>query len=272
MMQHLMQYHRPYHGLYKLESGWGNFRIIQSLQNGCKKKYFSYTIPAVRSREHLIKSVALETEISETGLRAALNDTSFLKTLDLDPENVYCIFLPGTYRKFSSGDPFEVLRDIREEFLFFWNHERVQLANKISLKPVEVSKLASIVYAETKNVAEMPVVAGLYLNRLKKNMRLEADPTLLFAKNNIRARRVYFKYKTIDSPYNTYKYKGLPPGPIGPAPPFVIEAVLHAEEHDFLYFCARGDSSGCHNFTQDFEEHKLNAQKYRGLLDKRKIR
>jgi UPF0755 protein len=153
----------------------------------------------------------------------------------------------------------------------FWNEDRLEQAEDMGLSPEEVYILSSIVYCETKNYEEMPLVAGVYLNRLKKNMRLESDPTALFASNSRGARRVYNKHTSVKSPYNTYQNKGLPPGPICLPPPEVVDAVLDYEDHDFLYFCAKEDSSGTHNFASTYEDHKVNAENYRKSLNKRKI-
>ena len=141
----------------------------------------------------------------------------------------------------------------------------------MGLTPNEAYVLTSIVYSETKNKEEMPTIAGVYLNRIQKKMRLESDPTLLFAKNKLGAKRVFFKDKEINSPYNTYKYKGLPPGPIYIVPTWVIDKVLEYEGHDYLYFCANPNFSGVHLFAETFEEHKENAQRYRNKLNEKKI-
>ena len=166
----------------------------------------------------------------------------------------------------------EFLSDLHGEYSKFWNQERRALAKEVHCSPEDVIKLASIVYAETKNVNEMPLIAGTYLNRLRKNMLLQADPTLLFANNKSGARRIYFKLTASNSPYNTYKFKGLPPGPIGPAPRVAIDAVLNYAEHDFLYFCAKDDESGCHSFAVNYEEHLENARKYQNMLNRKRIR
>jgi len=166
----------------------------------------------------------------------------------------------------------EFLKRIHNEYLLFWNEERLSEAKELHLSPENVGVLASIVYSETKNEEEMPVIAGVYLNRLEKNMRLESDPTVIYANGNYEAKRVYEKHKKINSPYNTYKVKGLPPGPIYISPKGVIDAVLNYDNHDYIYFCAKSDSSGCHSFASSYEDHKKNAEAYHNFLDQRKVR
>jgi UPF0755 protein len=144
-------------------------------------------------------------------------------------------------------------------------------AMDMGLKPYEVSILASIVYSETKLVDEMPTIAGVYLNRIQKNMRLESDPTLLYAGKKTGVRRVLLKDKNISSPYNTYKNRGLPPGPIYIVPTWVIDKVLEYEGHDYLYFCANHDLSGGHVFAETYDEHKENAHRYHDKLDEENI-
>ena len=186
-------------------------------------------------------------------------------------ESIYCIFIPGTYRINRRISAVDLVESIHAEYCNFWNFERTAQAKHIGYSPEEITILSSIVYAETKNVAEMPMIAGLYLNRLKKNMRLEADPTLIYASGAHGTKRVYTKLTYIKSNYNTYRNKGLPPGPIGPTPLVSLEASLHPATHNFFYFCAHESLSGCHTFSESYEAHKLNAIRYRKILDKNKI-
>ena len=160
---------------------------------------------------------------------------------------------------------------MHQEYLNFWNDERLAQAENAGLTPSEAIILSSIVYAETKNEEEMPVIAGVYINRLKQNMKLESDPTLVYATGDFNTRRVYKNKKNIFPGYNTYRKKGLPPGPIYYPPVKAIDAVLNYAEHDYIYFCAKGDTTGCHTFAATFEEHKENADKYRKYLDSKKI-
>ena len=165
----------------------------------------------------------------------------------------------------------EVAQRLFRNYKLFWNEERLAKADSIGLSPVEVGILSSIIYAETKMADEMPKIAGLYINRLKKGMRLQADPTLVYASGNYNIKRVWNKHKSIKSPYNTYRNLGLPPGPVMTTPAEAIDAVLHHEEHDYLYFSARDDFSGYHEFSKTYEEHLVASSRYQKELNKRKI-
>ena len=154
----------------------------------------------------------------------------------------------------------------------FWTFERTQKAEKNGFSKVEVMTLASIVDEETDDEGEMPKIAGMYINRLNKKMPLQADPTVKFAIGNFQAHRIYHKWLSYDSPYNTYKYKGLPPGPIRIPSIAAIDAVLNYVHHNYLYMCAKEDFSGTHNFAETYEEHSVNATKYAKALTERGIK
>src|SRR5690606_3585033 len=158
------------------------------------------------------------------------------------------------------------------EYKKFWTAERIAKAEKQNLTPIEVSILASIVRGEALHNDEMPLIAGLYLNRLKKGMLLQADPTVIFANNDFTIRRVLFRHLAIDNPYNTYKYRGLPPGPINMAPIVAIDAVLNPAQHNYIYMCAKEDFSGYHAFAETVAEHQVNARKFQKALDERNIK
>ena len=161
---------------------------------------------------------------------------------------------------------------MKREYDRFWNEQRRTQAEAVGLTPVEVATLASIVEEETAQKAEKPMVAGLYLNRLRKGMPLQADPTVKFALQDFGLRRILLKHLETDSPYNTYRQAGLPPGPIRVATPEGLESVLHPARHSYLYMCAKEDFSGFHNFAATLQEHSRNAQRYQQELNRRKIR
>lgn len=269
----MMTIHAPRKGLYKLEKGWGNFTIINQLNTARLRPYYNYTVPSYKIRSNVTKSVCTSAGVDFEEFNTLLNDSSFLlKMGNLSIESVYCIFIPGSYRIFEKCTAEDLLESIYSEYSLFWNEERSSAASELGYSPEQLTILASIVYAETKNVSEMPLIAGLYLNRLKKNMRLEADPTLVYATGNYGARRIYRKSTSHPSKYNTYRYKGLPPGPVGPVSVASVEAVLHPAMHDYIFFCASDSLAGCHIFAETFETHKANADRYRKMLDKNKIR
>lgn len=183
-----------------------------------------------------------------------------------DKESIRCMFIPNTYEVYYDVTPDELVQRMHTEYENFWSGERTAKADSIGLTPVEVSILASIVQAEVVKQSEAPLVAGLYINRLRKNMLLMADPTLVYANGNFETKRVLDKDKEIDSPYNTYKHRGLPPGPINIPEIASIDAVLNYTRSDYLYMCAREDFSGYHNFAKTFEEHERNAARYQHAL------
>src|SRR5690606_7563620 len=154
----------------------------------------------------------------------------------------------------------------------FWNDERKNKAAALDLTPQQVSVLASIVKGEALHTDEMPTIAGLYINRLKKGMLLQADPTLIFANKDFTIRRVLYKHLRTDSPYNTYLYRGLPPGPIMMPSIASIDAVLNYRQHNYLYMCAKEDFSGYHNFAETQAEHLVNARKFQQALNERNIK
>jgi UPF0755 protein len=273
LMAYFMDFNKlDEHGLYEIRKGWNNYSLISYLKNARPSPAVSLNIPFFRHRANLPSYLGKKLKIDPLEINRLINDKSFLKKFKgLDPHNVWCIFIPGSYYISKNPNARNVFEKMYSEYLHFWNEDRLEKADDMGLSPEEIYILSSIVYCETKNYEEMPLMAGVYLNRLKKNMRLESDPTALFASNNTGARRVYNKHTSVKSPYNTYLNKGLPPGPICLPPAEVIDAVLDYDDHDFIYFCAKEDSSGMHNFAVSYEEHKINAENYRKYLNKKKI-
>jgi UPF0755 protein len=187
------------------------------------------------------------------------------------PENVIAVFIPDTYEFYWNTRAEKLYSRMLREYRRFWNSERVRKSEEISLTPLEVSTLASIVDEEALKQDEKPRIAGVYINRLRRGIPLQADPTIKFAINDFTVNRILYKHLGIDSPYNTYKYPGLPPGPIGCPSIEGIDAVLNAEKHDYLYFAAKADFSGYHNFSRTLTEHNRYASQYQRELNKRRI-
>jgi UPF0755 protein len=187
-------------------------------------------------------------------------------TEGFDKENILCMFIPNTYEVYFNITADELVERMHEEYEKFWTDERKQKAQELGLTPIEVTILASIVRAEASKEAEAPTIAGLYLNRLKKDMALQADPTLVFAVGDFSLKRVLNVHKEVDSPYNTYTHTGLPPGPINMPGITFIDAVLNAEKHNYIYMCAKEDFSGAHNFATNLTDHSKNAAKYQRAL------
>jgi UPF0755 protein len=187
------------------------------------------------------------------------------------PENIISVFIPDTYEFYWNTGAGRFYNRMLREYKNFWNKERLQKSKEIGLTPLEVSTLASIVEEEAMKTDEKPRIAGVYLNRLKRGIPLQADPTIKFAINDFTVNRILYKHLDTDSPYNTYKYKGLPPGPIRCPSKSGLEAVLNAEKHDYIYFAARADFSGYHNFSRTLSDHNRYANQYQRELDKRNI-
>ena len=196
----------------------------------------------------------------------------FQQKLGLSDDNVACIFIPNTYEFYWNTSADQFVKRMLKEYQKFWNNDRKAKADKIKLNYYEVATLASIVEKE-QNIKrdERPEIAGLYLNRIKKKMKLESDPTLIFALDDFTIKRVLNKDKKVDSPFNTYKHRGLPPGPICIPSINAIDAVLNASNHKYIFMCAKEDFSGYHNFAKTYAKHLLNARKYQKALNKRKI-
>ncbi len=203
-------------------------------------------------------------------LRAFL-DPEQQRAAGLDEATMIGLFLPNTYELWWTTTPERFIARMRQEYDAFWNAERRAKAEALGLTPAEVSTLASIVQAETVRMIDAPTIAGVYLNRLRIGMPLQADPTLKFALGLDSVNRVLNRDKLVDSPYNTYQNPGLPPGPINMPEPRFIESVLTAPRHDYLYFCARADLSGYTDFARTYEQHLVNARRYQKALNERRI-
>ncbi|MBJ6116843.1 endolytic transglycosylase MltG [Pontibacter sp. BT310] len=257
-------------GRYKLESGWGNRQLIGVLRTG-QQTPVKLTFTNVRLRNQLAEKLAAEVEPSEEEIDALLSDPEYLGTLDFDTTNVVSMFIPNTYEVYWTITAKELMERMKSEYDKFWTEERLEKAEKLNLTQQQVSTLASIVQAETIKNDEKPRVAGVYLNRLEKGMLLQADPTVVFGVGDFSIRRVLNVHLRHDSPYNTYRYKGLPPGPINVPNISSIDAVLNPEKHDYIYFCAKEDFSGYHSFAVTVAEHQANARRYQKALNERRI-
>ncbi len=255
-------------GLYRIEPGRSAFMAARIIAKG-RRTPVKVTFNNVRSVGDLSRIVAARMEFTAQEFRDAAE-----KVLSIEgykPEEFPAAFIPDTYEFFPHTDAEKVVRRLLKARNSFWNDERVAKAEKLGLTPIEVTTLASIVEEESARPSEHPQIARLYLNRLAKHMRLQADPTVKFALGDPTIRRISTDMLKTPSPYNTYTVQGLPPGPIRIPDPRTIDAVLNAPEHPYLYMCARADFSGYHDFAVDYNEHRKNAEKYRAELDKRDI-
>lgn len=271
LLAKLMDYHeniKPGH--YLLTKDMTNLEALRLLRSGSQTPV-NVTFNNLRVKEELASRLTKNLLADEKELLRLLNDSATVASYGFNTQNITGMFIPNTYEFFWTTTAPELMDRMHTEWENFWNEERRLKAEKLGLSPQEVSVVASIVQAETIKADEMPRVAGVYLNRLKKNMKLEADPTLVYAANDFSIRRVLNEHKEIDSPFNTYKYAGLPPGPINVPHIASLEAVLNAEDHRYIFFCAREDFSGYHSFAVTYQEHMRNANRYRRALNQRKV-
>ena len=248
-------------GRYTITGGMTNIDLVRMLRNGSQEA-INVTFNNNRKKEEIAKEVSQDLEFTTLELIKLMNDNDYLKKIGFDSLTIPAIFIPNTYQFYWNTSADEFLQRMKKEYNKFWTEERKVKASKLGLSPVEVSILASIVEEEQKRLTkERPTIAGVYLNRLKIGQALQADPTIKFALNDFTIKRVVDL--SVESPYNTYKYVGLPPGPICIPSINAIESVLNSEDHNYYFFCARPDGSGYHDFSKTFAGHKLKAIKYR---------
>jgi peptidoglycan lytic transglycosylase G len=259
-----------YAGRYKLDSLMNNNDIINKLRSGHQDP-IKVVFNSIRTREQLASKISKQIEADSISLLDVLNDDSIANHYGLKHETFTCIFIPNTYEFWWNTTAEKFVNKMYTEYKRFWNKSRLEKAKVLNLTPEDVTTLASIVDEEAYFNNEMPRVAGVYINRLRKRMHLQADPTLKFALGDFSIKRVLNVHKQIDSPYNTYKRYGLPPGPISFPSVSAIDAVLNFESHSYIYFCAKPDFSGYHNFAKTLSQHNINARNYQRALNKERI-
>jgi UPF0755 protein len=252
-------------GRYVLRADMTNIETIRLLRSG-NQEPVRITFNNVRLIKDLSEKITKNLNMKPEEFEAALIEFTMNNKYGFKQENILTMFIPNTYEVYYNVAPDELVQKMYEEYEKFWNEDRKAKANTVGLTPIEVSILASIVQAETVKRDEAPTIAGLYLNRLKKGIALQADPTLVYAVGDFSLKRVLDVHKEIDSPYNTYKYRGLPPGPINMPEVFAMNAVLDYKKSDYIYMCAKEDFSGYHNFTSNYQTHMNNAIKYQRAL------
>ena len=257
-------------GRYLLKAEMNNNDLVDLLRSG-KQMPLQVTFNYIRSLNELAGKMAEILEPDSQEFAMHLTDGQTMQKYGFREETFVSMFIPNTYEFYWDASTEDFLQRMASEYKTFWTETRKAKARKLGLSQSEVSTLASIVESETNKNDEKPIVAGVYLNRLRKNMLLQADPTLIFATKDWNAKRVLNKHKKVESPYNTYKYKGLPPGPIRIPAISSIDAVLNYNKHNFLYFCAKEDFSGYHNFAATYNEHLRNARKFQRALNNRGV-
>jgi UPF0755 protein len=253
-------------GRYQITKGMSNFEIVKLLRSG-KQAPVQLVITKLRTRNDLVRKLCTNLEADSIALRMLMQDQVYLRQFGLDSNTVMCAVMPNTYEYYwntSAETAFKKLEKAREDF---WTDERKAKARNLGLSMNEVTILAAIVEEETNKNDEKPLVSSVYLNRYRKGMRLQADPTVKFAIQDFALKRIRENHTLFDSPYNTYRYAGLPPGPICTPSSKTLDAVLNTPETDYLYFCARSDFSGYHAFAATYREHLQNAHRYQAALN-----
>ena len=265
-------------GRYAVRAGEGSLVVFRHLKNGLQTPV-NLVVPSVRTVDRLAAELSKKLMADSAAIYRALADEATCRKYGYDTATIAAMFIPNTYDIYWNVSVDKLLDRMQKENRKFWNPERTQKAKNMSLSPVEVSTLASIVDEETANDGEKPMVAGMYYNRLKlrnaeypNGMPLQADPTIKFAWKRFDLKRIYNNLLSINSPYNTYKNPGLPPGPIRIPSIAGIDAVLNHVHHDYIYMCAKEDFSGTHNFARTYTEHLQNAKRYSQALNSRGIK
>ena len=253
-------------GRYVLRNGMSNNQLSNLLRGGLQTPV-NVTFNNMRDVKMLAGRISQQIEADSLSLIRLLDDVDTLRNLGFNRQTIPALFLPNTYEFYWNTNAAKFVEKMKREYDKFWNEERIAKAHAVNLTPIQVSILASIVDKETNKSDEMPRIAGVYLNRLRNGWLLQADPTLVFAVGDFELKRVLNVHKEVESPYNTYKYPGLPPGPICIPSLTSINAVLNAEKHNYFYFCAKEDFSGYHNFAKTLTEHNRNAQRYQRALN-----
>lgn len=258
-------------GKYDISACRTNLDLVRLLRRG-QHYPVKFTFNNLRTVDQLVERVGHKFFFEPEELSALLHDGSYLQKFGLSDTTAVCLFIPNTYELYYDITAEDFLERMSGYYDQFWNNQRLRFADTIGLTPVQVATLASIVEEENMRPSEKAIIAGLYINRLNKGMLLQSDPTVKFAIGDFARKRILNADLQVDSPYNTYKYKGLPPGPIRIPEASTMDSVLHYRHHNYLYMCAKEDFSGYHNFTASAAEHARNAARYRAALNARNIK
>lgn len=265
-------------GRYEITSDMGAYTVFRRFKNGIQSPV-RLVVPSVRTMEDMAEILGKTLMPDSATFAKSLTSEDFCRKYGYDTATIYALFIPNTYELYWDTSVDKFMQRMKKENASFWDDSRTAKAKNLNLTPVQVATLASIVDEETANDAEKPMIAGMYYNRLTlrdkeypDGMPLQADPTIKFALKDFSLRRIYHNMLTINSPYNTYKNPGLPPGPIRVASIAGLDAVLNMVHHDYLYMCAKPDFSGTHDFAVTYKEHMANARRYAEALNKRGIK
>lgn len=271
LMASLMGYSKSVKpGKYKLVGGLSARKLVSMLRSGSQTPV-RVTFNGVRDVEHLAAVISNYLEYDSVSFVAAMTDSALLAKYGFTPREAPALFLPDSYDVWWNCTPEDWVGRMAKEYKKFWNRQRQEKADSIGLTPLQVSTLASIVEEESNNREDQRVIAGLYLNRLRIGMPMQACPTIKFALGDFSLRRISYADTQVDSPYNTYLNQGLPPGPIRITSKSVIDAVLNRTPSEYLYMCARPDGSGRHDFARTLAQHQRNAAQYHKILNSKNI-
>jgi UPF0755 protein len=257
-------------GCYRIKSDMSNNELINMLRAGLQEPV-SVIINNARTTNELVEKISTQIEADENVLLKLLNDDTYLQQYGFNSQTILGMFLPNTYEFWWNTDALGFIKRMNKEYDKFWNYIRTGKAEEMNFSPNQVITLASIIINETNKVDEYRRIAGVYINRLNKGIRLQADPTVKYALGDFERQRILKADTYVESPYNTYLHNGLPPGPIAIPSIKAIDAVLEYEKHDYVYFCAKEDFSGYHNFARSLDQHNKNARLYQKALNRRKI-
>lgn len=256
-------------GRYVVEPSAVSMYVARMLVYGWQTPQNMTLSGTLRKKDRIAQRIGSQMMVDSAAVAAALNDEAFLAAYGFTPENVFALILPDTYEMYWTASVKDIFDRFKKEYDTFWTSERKAKASAQGLSPMEVSVMASIVSGETLKAFEYPIIAGVYLNRYKKGMKLQADPTIAFC-YDYTLDRILKKHLTVDSPYNTYKHVGLPPAPINVPPKACLEAVLNPESHKYIYFCASPAFDGTHRFAVTYSEHLKNARAFQRELTARR--
>jgi UPF0755 protein len=266
-----MKYVKVKPGKYRLKNGMSNRNFINMLKSG-NQEPVTLAFHNIRLKNQFAGFVSKKIEADSVSILRLLDSAKFAEQYGFTTDNIYTVFIPNSYQLYWNTSPEKFFKRMYANYETFWTPERKQKAAALKLTPQEVSVLASIVDAEALHDNEMPTIAGLYLNRLNKGMKLQSDPTVIFAVNDYTIKRVLNRDLLTNSPYNTYMYKGLPPGPIMMPSVNAINSVLDYKKTDYLYMCAKADFSGNHAFATNEADHRVNAKAFQQALNDRNIK
>lgn len=258
------------HGMYTIPAGTNAFAAMRRLTSGGQTPV-SIRINGFRDRDHMLDLIAHKMEFPADSLKSLLSDKAYMAKFGLTPDNAMALFIDDSYEIYWTSTPRQFLDKIGENYLYLWNPENKEMAEDLGFTPAQIMILASIVDEETNEEREKGTIGRLYINRLNDGMPLQADPTVRFALGNFTIRRINHKDLEVESPYNTYRHKGLPPGPIRTTSFETVNSILRSDPNNYLFMCAKEDFSGTHNFAVSYDEHLKNAMRYQAALDARGI-